>query len=123
MMKNNKKYRVSENFMDTVYAPADNIPYSENDKGMTVLKVENKGFFNFIAQKLFHRPRFSHISLDKYGTVLWKSLNGKQSVSDICRIMNEAFPEEKDRMLDRTIHFLRILAVNKFIIKIGKEEK
>ena len=109
------KYKVAVNYMDTVYVPSENVPFEENDEGKIVLKTENKGFYNTVAQKLFHKPRFSYITLDGHGTVLWKCLDGKNSVSDILNKMNEAFPDDTEKMLDRTVHFLRILTVNKYI--------
>ena len=116
-MKEQRKYRISANYMDIVYTPSEKLTFEENEEGLVVLRVENRGFFNTIAQKFFHKPRFSNISLDKYGTVVWKCFDDKNSVNDIIEKMKAAFPEEADRMLDRTVHFLRILAVNDYIKK------
>ena len=121
-MKKQRKDRIPANYMDIVYVPSEKLTFDENEEGCVVLKVENRGFFNTIAQKFFHKPRFSHISLDKYGTVVWKCFDGKNSVNDIIEKMKATFPEEADRMLDRTVHFLRILAVNDYIKKVKKEE-
>ena len=41
------------------------------DDGMVELKIEHKGFFYFIAQKFFLRPRISYIKLDAYGTCVF----------------------------------------------------
>ena len=108
--------------MDIVYTRSEKLTFDENEEGLVVLNVENRGFFNTVAQKFFHKPRFSHISLDKYGTVVWKCLDGNNSVNDIVEKMKESFPDETDRMLDRTVHFLRILVVNDYIKKLKKEE-
>ena len=76
MMKNEKqrKYRLPANYMDIIYIPSDKLTFEENEEGLVVLTVENRGFYNKIAQKFFHRPRFSRISLDKYGTVCGNAL-------------------------------------------------
>ena len=121
-MKKQRKYRISANYMDIVYTRSEKLTFDENEEGLVVLNVENRGFFNTVAQKFFHKPRFSHISLDKYGTVVWKCLDGNNSVNDIVEKMKESFPDETDRMLDRTVHFLRILVVNDYIKKLKKEE-
>ena len=34
------------------------------EDGIVEITVENKGFYNTIAQKLFKRPRYSFIKLD-----------------------------------------------------------
>lgn len=116
-MSKQKKYKLPANYMDIMYTPSDKLTFEENDEGLVVLKVENTGFYNTVAQKFFHRPRFSYISLDKYGTVVWKSLDGNTTVSEVVENMKTAFPDETDRMLDRTIQFFRILDSNNYIKK------
>ena len=77
--------------------------------------MENTGFYHFIAQKFFHKPRVSHISLDQYGSVVWQSMDGQSSVMDIVHIMEKEFPGETDRMLDRVVTYLATLQRNSFI--------
>ena len=79
--------------------------------------MENRGFFNAVAQKFFKRPRVSHISLDKYGTALWLALDGKATVNDVLSKMKNAFPEEGDKMLNRVVQFLATLEMHKFIVR------
>lgn len=102
--------------MDVVYRPAEGLAYQENDEGLVVLDMENTGFFNAVAQRLFHKPRVSHIALDRYGTALWRRLDGRRSVFALVEEMRTAFPEE-ERMLDRCVQFLYTLEVNRFIIR------
>ena len=109
---------ISKNYLDIVFVPSKELNYHKNDDGCIVLDIENKGFFNKTAQKLFKKPRFSHIKTDVYGTVLWESLDGKNTVNEVINIMKDTFPNEKEKMLDRCIHFLYILEKNKFINRI-----
>ena len=101
--------------MDFIFLPTQNIHW-HNENAFVILDVENKGFFNKIAQKFFNQPRVSHIALDSYGTELWLLLDGKNTVFDIVNKMKNKFPTEQDRMLDRVITFLHTLQVNKYII-------
>lgn len=101
--------------MDLVFARSENRPWRKKDDGMVEIDMENRGFFNAVAQKFFHRPRVSHISLDKYGSVLWLSLDGTACVSDILRVMEETFPTEKEKMLNRMVQFLATLERNGFV--------
>ena len=71
-MKN--KRIIKKNYLDIVFIPSEKLKDHNSDDGFVVLDVENTGFFNKIAQKFFKKPRFSHITTDKYGTVLWKCL-------------------------------------------------
>ena len=110
-----KKKIISKNYMDFIFLPTQNIHW-HNENEFVILDVENKGFFNKIAQKFFGQPKVSHISLDKYGSTLWQLLDGENTVFQIVKKMEEAFPAEKDKMLDRVITFLHTLQVNKYII-------
>ena len=55
-----------KNFMD--YVPVCNPGYSwdADKKGIVTVHVVNKGFYNWLAQKFFKKPRISHIALDEY---------------------------------------------------------
>ena len=115
-----KKRKIPANYMESVPLHSENRPWRETDDGMVEVDMENKGFYHSIAQKFFHKPRVSHIALDKYGSVVWKSINGENNVMDIVHIMENAFPEEKDRMLDRVVTYMATLQRTKFItIKHG----
>ncbi|MGN0327221.1 MAG: PqqD family protein [Lachnospiraceae bacterium] len=114
-----KRKKVSKNFMDSIPMHSKTLAWHVKEDGMVEIDVENKGFYHSIAQKFFHKPRVSHISLEKYGTVVWNSMNGKNTVYDIVKIMEQEFPEEKDRMLDRVVTYMAVLQRNQFINMTG----
>ena len=101
--------------MDLIFVKNENWPWRVKDNGFVEIDMENRGFFNSIAQKFFKKPRISHISLDKYGSILWQALDGKATVSDILKKMTEAFPSESDKMLNRVVQFLATLERTGFI--------
>ena len=109
-----KQKRVSKNYMDSVFVPSEIIRWNQKD-GSVILDIPNTGFFNKLAQVFFHKPKVSHITLDKYGSKLWLLLDGKNSVYDVVNAMKESFPQEQDRMLDRVITFFHTLQINKYI--------
>lgn len=119
-----KTKKLPSNYMDIVFVRRESCPWrvkecSDDDQthGIVELDMENRGFFNAVAQKFFKRPRVSHISLDKYGSTLWLALDGNSTVNDVLKKMNEAFPDEKEKMLNRVVHFLATLEMHKFIIR------
>ncbi len=109
-----KQKRVSKNYMDSVFVPSEKISWTQKD-GSVILDIPNTGFFNKLAQAFFHKPKISHITLDKYGSTLWLLLDGSNSVFDVVNKMKDAFPQEQDRMLDRVITFFHTLQINKYI--------
>ena len=115
-MKNKTKTRrLSAIYMDLVFSKNADIQWRIIEDGIVEVDMENRGFFNSVAQKFFHRPRVSHIALDKYGTTLWLALDGTATVNDVLNKMNEEFPEETDKMLNRVVQFLTTLETWKFI--------
>ena len=115
-MKNKTKTRrLPANYMDIVFSKNAEIQWRVKEDGFVEVDMVNKGFFNSIAQKFFHRPRVSHIALDKYGSTLWQSLDGTATVNDLLAKMNEAFPAESDKMLNRLVQFLTTLERWEFI--------
>lgn len=106
---------ISANYMDIVFVPAKDKKYNIDEKGIVTVDVVNTGFYNRLAQKLWHKPAVSHISLDEYGSQVFISLDGINTVNDVLQIMYQRFPDEKDRMLDRVITFFNTLETNGFI--------
>lgn len=121
-MARKKTKKIPQNYMDTVMLRNPYYKWSENEEGIVVIDVINQGIHHRIAQKLLHKPKTSHISLDKYGSVLWKSINGKNSVYDILNIMSDTFPDEKEDMLKRVIAFMQTLQANKYIFARSQEK-
>lgn len=107
-----------QNYMDLIFLPNPAYPWKEDENGMVVIDIEHKGFFFVITQKLLKKPRVSHITLDAYGTKLWKSLDGRRNVYDVVLYMEEQFPQEKEQMINRVVTFLHTLQKNHFILAI-----
>ena len=117
-----KAKKIPQNYMDLVFSKNQKLAWRTKDCGdgkseIVEIDMENKGFFNFLSQRFFKRPKISHISLDKYGTTLWLSLDGQNSVNDILAKMQESFPDEKEKMLSRVVHFLATLEKLGFILR------
>ena len=114
-----KKKRISANYFESVPVRREDRPWRLKEDGMVEVDMENKGFYHSIAQKFFNKPRVSHIALDKYGSVVWQSIDGVNTVMDIIHIMEDRFPKEKERMLDRVVTYMATLQNNHFILMKG----
>ena len=110
-----KKRKIAANYLDSIPSHRDGLVWRTKENGMAELDMEHKGFYHSIAQKFFHKPRISHIALDKYGSAVWKSIDGINTVMDIIHIMENTFPDERARMPDRVVTFMATLQRNRFI--------
>lgn len=115
-MKNKK------NFMD--FIPVGNPLYTwdADKKGIITVHVVNKGFYNWLAQKLFKKPCISHIALDEYGSFVWQQMDGKRNVFEISKLVEEKFGDEAEPIVERLVKYIQILYQNKFIGYV-KEKK
>ena len=115
--KAKKPVKLAPNYLDQIYIRDPAKHWETRADGTVVVDLEHHGFFPKIAQTFFKKPKVSHIALDRYGSVIWNHLDGNHTNGDLIRIMKEAFPDEKDRMLDRTVTFLGTLQASGFIVK------
>ncbi|WP_405746401.1 PqqD family protein, partial [Anaerovibrio slackiae] len=81
------------------------------------LTVENKGFFNRLAQKVFNRPAISYIQLDAIGSLVWLQLGQKDDVLSISEAVKEKFGQEAEPLLQRLGQFFNIMEQHQLIIR------
>lgn len=109
------KKKSKKNFMD--FVPVCNPAYTwDADKdNIVTVHVVNKGFYNWLAQKLFKRPRISHIKLDEYGSFVWRQMDGEKTIYDISRLVEKKFGKKAEPIVERLVKYFQILYQNKFI--------
>lgn len=89
--------------------------WDADKKGTVTVHMVNKGFYNWIAQKFFKRPRVSHISLDEYGSYVWQQMDGRRNVYEISKLVSSQFGEKAEPVVPRLVKYIQILYQNKFI--------
>ena len=79
----------NENFLDKKPSRKPEIVWSTDEKGIVTLEIQNKGIFNFLAQKLFKKPKISYIHLDEMGSFIWPIIDGEKDITHIGKIVDE----------------------------------
>ncbi len=115
-MKKEKK-----NYVDKI-PKINNKTWEVSEDGIVEITVENTGFYNWLAQKLFKKPRYSFIKLDKYGSFVWQQIDGQKTIYEIGRILKNSHKGAADRLYERLSTYFRILENNKYIIFIGEDK-
>nr|WP_027870640.1 PqqD family protein [[Eubacterium] cellulosolvens] len=115
--------RKKENFLD--YIPRANrlYPSVKNSAGHVEIQVEHRGFANFLAQKLFRKPRVSRIELDDFGSFVYLQIDGRKSVYEIAQAVKEKFGEKAEPLYARLSRFIKILHDEHYIVYENKIEK
>lgn len=91
--------------------------------GKVTLHRENKGIFFWFGQKLWKKPRFSHIELEEFGSFLWQNMDGKRDVGDLADMLKAEFGEKAEPLYERVVKYINILKNNKFISLIAVRKK
>lgn len=87
------------------------INWKEDESGIITLEIENKG----ILKRLFRLPRISFVRLDETGSFVWQRIDGKRSVSEIGKELEEHFGTAAAPVFARLLRFFEILESYSFI--------
>ena len=111
-----------ENYLDFVPLINPQNTWDEGEDGIVTIHMVHRGFYDKLAQKVFHTPRVSHIKLDEYGSFLWKKSDGVQRVGALAQQMKSQFGEAAEPLYDRLVKYMQILHNNRFVLFAGKDK-
>ena len=106
--KMNKKEK-SENYLERIPLRKTGLTWTQDDKGIVTLNIENKGFFNKLAQKFFKKPPVTFVHLDKLGSFVWPLMDGKKDIIALGKEVDEHFGEKAHPLYERLAKFFQIL--------------
>ena len=115
------KKQSNKNYLDFIPHRNSDYEWAEGENGMVTITVRWKGFYHRLAQKVFKRPETSEIALDRYGSFVWKHIDGTRSVFALAGLVEQEFGEEANPVYERLIRFIEILKEHRFIVLKEKE--
>lgn len=118
-----KKKKDSSNYLDFIPQIASSLRWHLDEGEKVVLEIENTGWMNRIAQKLFHRPKVTQVHLDEMGTFVWPLIDGARTVNDIAILVKEHFGEKAEPLYPRIVKYFQIVESYHFIDFINKNGK
>lgn len=104
-----------ENYLEKKPVRKEEIVWNTDDDGKVTLQIENKGVFNFLAQKLLKKPRVSYIHLDEMGSFVWPLIDGESDIIEIGKEVEANFGEKANPLYERLVKYFEILKENNFI--------
>ena len=111
-----------ENYLDFIPVVNGQNTWDRGEDGVVTIHMVNRGFYNTLAQKLFHTPRVSHIKLDEYGSFLWMRIDGVKTVGQLALELKEAYGEKAEPLYDRLVKYMQFLRNNRFILFVGRDQ-
>ncbi len=106
---------IPENYLARIPCRPASIPWTTDSEGIVTLEIENTGWANRVAQKLFGRPKVSYIHLDKMGSFVWPLMDGEMSITELGRLVDEHFGEEAHPLYERLSRYFQILDSYHFV--------
>lgn len=110
-----KKKKNQKNYLDLIPERASELTWSRDEEGIITLEVENTGIFNRIAQKLFKKPKYTKVHMEKYGSFLWPLIDGKQTVMELADLQKAEFGDEVEPLYPRVVKYMQIMESYHFI--------
>ena len=112
-----------ENYLEYVPAISAKNSWDKDETGKVTIHMVHRGFYAWIAQRFFHRPRVSHIDLDAMGSFIFQRIDGQRTVGDIALLVKAEFGQKAEPLYDRLVKYMQILRNNGFIRYAGKDRK
>jgi len=84
-----RKAKKDENYLDYIPAVSTKNSWDADAEGNVTIHMVHRGFYAWIAQKVFHRPRVSHIDLDEMGSFIFPLIDGERTVGQIAQLVRE----------------------------------
>ncbi len=108
------KDSTSQNYLEYIPVPKQGVKYEIVDGKVTIFQ-ENTGIFNFIAQKLWKKPRISQIHLDEMGNFIWTLMDGEKDILAISALIKEEFGEKAEPLYNRVVQYFKTLVSYGFV--------
>ena len=110
-----KKIVINKNYLEKIPIKNPLIKWNTDESGKVTLEIENTGWANRVAQKLFGRPKISYVHLDENGSFVWPLIDGETDIIKIGEAVKEHFGEKAVPLYERLAQFFRILESYRFI--------
>ena len=108
------------NYLHYIPAISGKNTWDAAEDGLVTIHMVHRGFYAWVAQRFFHRPRVSHIALDAMGSFIFRHIDGQRTVGQLAELVREEFGQEAEPLYDRLVQYMRILQNNGFIFYAGK---
>ena len=105
----------AENYLERIPLRHPSIQWSTDD-GLVTLEIENVGWANRLAQKLFHRPKISYVHLDEMGSFIWPLFSEERDIVALGKLVEERFGEAANPLYERLSKYIGILESYHFIL-------
>lgn len=110
-----KKIVIQKNYLEKIPMRPAQIQWETGKDGLVTLSIQNTGWANRIAQKLFRRPKVSYVHLDEMGSFVWPLLDGEKNIIELGKLVDAHFGEKAHPLYERLARYFQIMDSYRFI--------
>ncbi len=110
------KKQTGQNYLEKIPQHKEGLAWSQDEKGIVTLEVENKGLANRIAQKLLKKPKISYIHLEEFGSFIWLQIDGKRDIITIGELVKQHFGGKAEPLYERLSQYFKTLERYGFVV-------
>ena len=103
------------NYLEKIPVRNPEFSWKEDGQGIVTVDMVHKGIFDKLAQKLWVTPKVSHVKLDRFGSFVWKQMDGNRNIIDIGVLVREEFADQAEPLYERLAEFVKMLRDNRFV--------
>lgn len=92
------------------------VAWEENKSGRIRIKVERNDLLYGTIKKLTGKVRIDKIPLDRYGSFIWRNIDGKHTIGEIKDSLQEQQEEEIEDLEQRIFNYFEVLKKHQFIV-------
>lgn len=111
-----KKEKMKLNLLDCTPIREPDLKWTEDENGKVTLHRVHTSFTDRLIHAVTKRPlRQSHITLEEFGSFLWKIMDGRTTLRDLADQLKEEFGESIEPLYPRLEKYMVVLKNNKLI--------
>lgn len=110
-----KKNILPKNYLEQVPVRPTDLVWTTDEEGRVTLQVQNKGWANWLAQRLFGRPKISYVHLDELGNFIWPRIDGQKNLIELGELVEAEFGQKAHPLYERLARYFQILDSYGFI--------
>lgn len=108
----------NDDALKLIFRISNNIDYEVNNKSVTILEKQNHPIQKFFRKLKFRIPPYKKIQLDEYCSFVFLQIDGKKSVEEIGKNLENTYGEASHPIYERLLMFLNHIDVNCNYIEI-----
>lgn len=111
-----KKGKQKLNLLDCTPIREPDLKWTENENGTITLHRVHTTFTDRLIHAVTKKPlRQTHITLEEFGTFLWKNMDGRKTLGELALMIKDEFGEKAEPLYPRLEKYVVSLKQNKLI--------